>query len=470
MRPIREKQRRAAMALLALAALALAAGIGTLEAFLATQGTLTVKVTTVSFGGKYADKNVGAIWVTDAQDRFVKTLELWARKRKKHLVKWLGASGGDVTDAVTGATIRSHREHTATWNCTDVNGSVVPDGVYKVYAEFTEENSASSGKAGKWYVAEFTKGPDDQTLRPADQTYFKSIELVYTAGGGSQQAASISGTVRDTQTQVPLASAVVQLLQNSKIILQGTTDANGSYLIENIQAGTYVFQASKQGYHNFTQTLTVNAGDQLTGKNVDLQPLSAQASISGTVYESNTTTPIAGASVQLRQNAIVVISTSSDANGGYRLANIAAGTYTLFCSRDGYSPYSENLNISDGEIFGGKDIYLQKVSNGARLTGMVVNAATNKPLPNVSVQLKVANQIQYQTTTNSNGEFQFIDIQAGTYALVALGQGFAGFSENISLAAGQSVAGKVISLPPSTSTDTTPPSPPRNVRVRQANQ
>lgn len=139
---------------------------------------LTLQFTTVSVGGQYAPKNIGAVWIADGQDAFVKTLELWAAKRSKHLVKWRAVSGNNVVDAVTGPTRSSHSAHEASWDCTDVAGQIVPDGAYRVYVEFTEWNSASKGGPGPLLSADFIKGPEPQDLTVPDQQAFTSIHLV----------------------------------------------------------------------------------------------------------------------------------------------------------------------------------------------------------------------------------------------------------------------------------------------------
>ena len=137
--------------------------------------TLTVDFTTASFNGEYAPDNVGAVWVTDEQDVFVKTLELWAVKRVKYLVKWRAASGDSTIDAVTGATRSHHGPHELVWDMTDVGGKVVPDGVFRVYVEFTEQNGA-----GVWLARDFVKGAEPVELDPPDLPNFTGQHLTFT--------------------------------------------------------------------------------------------------------------------------------------------------------------------------------------------------------------------------------------------------------------------------------------------------
>ncbi|MDC3960599.1 DUF2271 domain-containing protein [Polyangium jinanense] len=143
--------------------------------------TLEYRFTTVSLDGEYAPKNIGAVWITDAQDTFVKTLEVWAAKRVEHLVRWGAASGTNVVDAVTGATRKSHAEHVTTWNGTDTAGLVVPNGPYRVHVEFTEWNSSDSGEdPGPWTAVDFMKGPDAQEMTLPDEPAFIGRHLSWT--------------------------------------------------------------------------------------------------------------------------------------------------------------------------------------------------------------------------------------------------------------------------------------------------
>ena len=140
--------------------------------------SLTFRFTTVSVNGEYDPKNIGAVWIADGKGAFLKTLELWAAKRAKHLVKWRAASGSNVVDAVTGPTRGSHVAHESLWDFTDVAGKVVPDGAYRVNVEFTESNSASEGDPGPFLSVDFMKGLEPQEFVVPDQPAFTAIHLV----------------------------------------------------------------------------------------------------------------------------------------------------------------------------------------------------------------------------------------------------------------------------------------------------
>jgi hypothetical protein len=122
---------------------------------------------------------VGAIWIADSSDRFIKSLEVWGNRRLEHVTAWNAATesagvAGNKVDAVTSATLTAHRTHDVSWNCLDYNGQPVPDGSYRVYFELTEANGS-----GPNHFESFDKGPSAVTLQ-ATATNFNSIVLAFT--------------------------------------------------------------------------------------------------------------------------------------------------------------------------------------------------------------------------------------------------------------------------------------------------
>jgi len=144
-----------------------------------TPGNLTVTATTSTAGGNYAPKNIVAIWIEDDQGNFVKTLLAYAATRKTHLNTWeasttAAGSPFNVVDAITGATRSSHGTRTCTWNGTDVNGTVVPDGIYKVWMELTDKNAT-----GNFSSFEFTKDTNAINITPFNVPSFASISITW---------------------------------------------------------------------------------------------------------------------------------------------------------------------------------------------------------------------------------------------------------------------------------------------------
>ncbi len=140
--------------------------------------TFTFMVTTVTAHGTYAPRNVGAIWIDDGSGKFVKTLQEWGVARIGNATAWETASGGNVVDAVTGATLPNHGPHTATWNCTDLSGNPVPDGNYSVNVTFAESDAFPFfGPAPIQTAVTFVKSASPLNVTPPDAGNFTAMHL-----------------------------------------------------------------------------------------------------------------------------------------------------------------------------------------------------------------------------------------------------------------------------------------------------
>jgi len=138
-----------------------------------TPGTVTFTVKTLSAGGNYAPKHVLAIWV-EKDGEFVKTRKAMANQRKQYLYTWKASSNYNVVDAITGSTLSSHQTHTIEWDCTDLDGNIVVDGMYTMLIEFTDKHAQ-----GPLYSIDFMKGPDAISLTPPDEQYFINMEFTW---------------------------------------------------------------------------------------------------------------------------------------------------------------------------------------------------------------------------------------------------------------------------------------------------
>lgn len=97
---------------------------------------LTLNITTNTYNGMFSPSHVCAIWLTDENDSFIKSLEVNASFREVNLRKWKSHSKSDKTDAITSATLHSHRTHNIVYD------SALEDGTYKIWVEISENNTS----------------------------------------------------------------------------------------------------------------------------------------------------------------------------------------------------------------------------------------------------------------------------------------------------------------------------------------
>ncbi len=190
-----------------------------------TQGTLSISVKTVTNNGQYKPKNILAIWIEDAStNTFIKTrlFRSYNTNYRMYLTKFKAATSStyNVVDAVTGSTYPSHSTRTATWDGTDVNGNIVPDGNYNVCIEFTESN-------GTGPYASFTFNKSDQavTLTPTNTTNFQNISITWTPTTSSLNNISTEKGVLSVYPNPVKNSALINLVPNVNNIY--VVDVNG---------------------------------------------------------------------------------------------------------------------------------------------------------------------------------------------------------------------------------------------------
>ena len=141
--------------------------------------SLKVTVTTAASGGRYAPRNIGAIWISEENGRFVKTLSVWAEKRAKYLTQWNAATAaalqpGSRADAISGATQSAHGQRKASWNCRDSTGQARADGAYKVCFELTDRDGS-----GPFSCVSVSKGKVAWSMSPPDVASFTAQLLEF---------------------------------------------------------------------------------------------------------------------------------------------------------------------------------------------------------------------------------------------------------------------------------------------------
>lgn len=140
-----------------------------------TDKNLELVFTTSSMGGEYSPNHVLAVWVETASGDFVRSLKVRAQQRKTYLYTWKSASGSDLTDAITGATISKHTTHTINWNLQSNQQVDVANGDYQIKLEMTDKNKQGAVASLPFSIQDSIKSQSFE-----DATYFKNVSIVYT--------------------------------------------------------------------------------------------------------------------------------------------------------------------------------------------------------------------------------------------------------------------------------------------------
>ncbi len=166
-----------------------------------TPGTLTFTYTQAA-PTFYAIQNVLGIWIEDNAGTFIKTRDRFVSgNTDDHLPTWMSKSSGgaatnasaascSVVDATTGATLTSSTTPTAfgaktiTWNGTDVSGTVVADGTYKIWVESSISYPQPSTNLHSYITSfSFSKLSTTVHLTPTGDANFSAVTIDWVPSG-----------------------------------------------------------------------------------------------------------------------------------------------------------------------------------------------------------------------------------------------------------------------------------------------
>jgi YD repeat-containing protein len=160
--------------------------------------------------------------------------------------------------------------------------------------------------------------------------------------------------------------------------------------------------------------------------------LITDGSIRGVVVRADDRSAVPGAVVELLRNGTVVSSGSTTAAGQYTVGPIVAGTYGLRASAAGFVTVSkEFVAVTAGEVRT-EDFAL--VAAGG-ITGRIVDAQTNAPLPGAVVTaIGVASTASGDS--DSSGAFTIPGLPAGAYTVTARIEAYRPASASVTVADG----------------------------------
>lgn len=142
---------------------------------MATACKVEIIAQTENYGGKYGNKNSGAIWISQEDGTFIRTIKVWAKRRIDHVKTWVAASDKDQEGAISSASLGNMELHTVTWDCTDKDGNVLPYGKYKAHVEFTSINGQ-----GPYLPVTFERGAAPaEVTEPAIQGFPMGVTVKY---------------------------------------------------------------------------------------------------------------------------------------------------------------------------------------------------------------------------------------------------------------------------------------------------
>ncbi|HEY6351720.1 MAG TPA: carboxypeptidase regulatory-like domain-containing protein [Candidatus Angelobacter sp.] len=306
-----------------------------------------------------------------------------------------------------------------------VNGAQVSLSGGQIATSLTGATNASGLYSSNWIpigTYTVTSGPVGES---ATVTTGKTTTITLTQQSGSPGAGTITGTVTSS-SGTALSGATV--FSGS---VTATTQADGSYTLANVTAGTETVTAALSGYQAGTQSVTVTANATTTA-NFALTPSSVSAgTITGSITNIATSGVLPGATVKWNSMAV-----STNSSGVYTISNVTSGSQTLTASASGYLPRNGTVTVT-----GGATSTLNIPLSTAGIISVKAVNASGAADPGATVTIN-GGQISTTVTgaTSASGVYSSNWIPIGAYTVTISESGHTTQSKTATVSSGQTTA------------------------------
>ena len=255
-------------------------------------------------------------------------------------------------------------------------------------------------------------------VRDAGQTIEKTVTNALKKG-----KVEVTKVDADDNTK-KLAGVKFELKQGDEVKYEGTTDANGKLVIDNVIYGDYklVEKETLENYNLNTNPVDVSikAQGQLVEKTVENTLKKGKVEVTAVDADDNTK-KLPGIKFVLKQGDEVKYEGTTDAEGKLVFDKVIYGDYKLV-EKETLENYNLNKDQFDVSIKEEGQLVEKTVPNllkKGKVEVTKVDAEDNtKKLAGVKFALKQGNDVKYEGTTDANGKLVFDKVVYGDYKLV----------------------------------------------------
>ncbi|MDA8137388.1 MAG: carboxypeptidase regulatory-like domain-containing protein, partial [Desulfobacteraceae bacterium] len=250
------------------------------------------------------------------------------------------------------------------------------------------------------------------------------LPLPATTGG-------IEGKVLDSTTRQPINGASVTV---DGLTMNALTDLNGNFSLNDLGAAAYTVRIAAAGYlEAFSSGVVVNAGTKTILGDSFLSSLPNFGVLQGEVHDAQTGQALANVAVLVSGGSTA--STNTGSNGGYRLAGLSPGPITITVTLNGYSPATATATVVAGKTVlynpsltptTSENVPLPGTPTTGVLRGQVTNSNNGTPVASAYVSVENA-ATGFRITgayTNTNGNYEILNLQPGDIILQISKSGF----------------------------------------------
>ncbi len=245
-----------------------------------------------------------------------------------------------------------------------------------------------------------------------------SVAAIVRLSAAIANSGSIQGQVTDS-SGAPLSGATVSYNGGSTI-----TDANGSYVLAGVAAGSVTLTASLSGYQSNSVQVTVSSGTTVTAPVIALTRIPT-GTISGSVQSASGST-LANVTVAYSGG-----SATTGSSGHYTLTAVPVGTVSVTASTSGYQSSTQSVAVT-ANTTATANFSLNPIPTGT-IAGNVVSTS-GAPIAGATVAYGGAS-----TSTDSNGNYTLANVQVGTVTVAVTAAGYQGATQNVTVTANATV-------------------------------
>ncbi len=236
-----------------------------------------------------------------------------------------------------------------------------------------------------------------------------------------------------TSMACPIAAGAAALLMQSNSSLKGNPESVKNALYQTASNNGEKSNIDGYGHLNVLNALKSIAG---TTPTITPTPTPQEGVVFGFVNDDDEN-PLKGVTVTI-QGTDYSDSTETDEDGYYEFKNLPAGLYTLAYEKDGYETQTKDVELEEGETLELKTIALEEIVKG-RIYGYVVDIR-GKPIESVKLNLKgIKTGTKTMTSSDADGFFEFEDLSADTYIILAKKKGYKKGKKMVTLEEGEEI-------------------------------
>lgn len=235
--------------------------------------------------------------------------------------------------------------------------------------------------------------------------------------------AAVNVTVTSADTGTPISGAIISIsLPSGTVVGIGVTDANGFAAIGNLPPQSLNLSITAENFSSFSQAVNLSPGQTL---NTAVSLAAQIGTLSGSVFNAGTSSPITGATIEVFDFTRGLIATvATDAFGNYLVQNLSAGVNRVIASAENFGS-----TVQEATVFANQQTVLNfsLPPNPGTIQGTVVNQQTGDPISGAAVVIR-----QFSPTgpavdsvfTNQNGEFTVNNLAPGAYTVISSAENF----------------------------------------------